>query len=382
MDHGDVADYRRRARKSLPRFVFDYLDGGADREDCVARNTSDFQHVHLLPKRLRDTRAVDTSIEVFGCRWSAPIGIAPTGFNGLIRPNGDVLVARAAARAAIPFVLSTASNARLETVRAATPAGINWLQLYVMNDREIVEQLVRRARRENYGALVLTVDVPTNGNRRRDIRNGFAIPFRPGLRTMLNISRHPGWLLRIARSGMPRFVNLTAAQDGKAAAALGAALLSRELDRGLVWESLEWLRKLWDGPLLLKGILHPDDAIRATRHGIDGLIVSNHGGRQLDAAPSAFAALGPVVDAVAGRIPVFVDSGFRTGDDIVKALALGARAVFIGRPAIYGLACGAEQGVYAVVNLLLAEIVRTMILIGAPSVQHIDREHLMKGHGI
>ena len=249
MDPGDVADYRRMARKSLPRFVFDYLDGGADREDCVARNTADFRHVHLLPKHLRDTRIVDTSIEVFGCRWGAPIGIAPTGFNGLIRPNGDVLVAKAAARAAIPFVLSTASNARLETVRAATPAGINWLQLYVMNDREIAEQLVRRAKRESYGALVLTVDVPTNGNRRRDIRNGFGIPFRPSLRTMLNISRYPGWLLRIARNGMPSFVNLTASEDGNTAAALGAALLSRELDRRLVWESLEWLRTLWDGPL-------------------------------------------------------------------------------------------------------------------------------------
>jgi (S)-mandelate dehydrogenase len=377
MPPGAVDDYRHRARTRLPRFVFDYIEGGADLEDCLARNVSDLRRVGLVPTCLRDTRTIDTSIEVFGCRWKAPVGIAPTGLNGLIRPDGDILLAKAAARAGIPFVLSTASNARLEAVSAATSGGINWLQLYVMNDRAIAEQLVRRARSENYNALVVTVDVPTNGNRRRDIRNGFGIPFRPGLRTLLNILTYPGWVLRIVRHGLPSFVNLTESQDKAAAAQLGAALLAREMDRGFVWESLGWLRDLWDGPLLLKGILHPDDANQAERQGIDGLIVSNHGGRQLDAAPSAFAALAPIIDAVGGRIPVFVDGGFRTGDDIVKALAVGARAVFIGRPALYGLACGAESGVDAVVSLLLAQIMRTMILIGAADVSQVDRKHLM-----
>jgi (S)-mandelate dehydrogenase len=380
MQPEEVECYRYIAQKRLPRFVFDYVDGGADREDCLTRNAADLQRVRLLPTCLRDTRSIDTSIEVFGRRWQAPVGIAPTGFNGLIRPNGDVILAKAAARAAIPFVLSTASNARLEAVRAAAPAGINWLQLYVMNDRTIAEQLVRRARNEGYGALVLTVDVPTNGYRGRDIRNGFGLPFRPGLRTLLNISRRPGWLLRIARHGVPHFVNLTESDDPSAAAKLAAALLAREMDRGLGWESLGWLRRLWDGPLLLKGILHPDDALRAVQNGIDGVIVSNHGGRQLDAAPSAFAALAPVIDAVGGRIPVFVDGGFRTGDDIVKALAVGARAVFIGRPALYGLACDAEAGVDGVLNLLAAQTIRTMILIGASCLRHIERKHLMADH--
>ncbi|MGH9493579.1 MAG: alpha-hydroxy acid oxidase, partial [Candidatus Sulfotelmatobacter sp.] len=245
-------------------------------------------------------------------------------------------------------------------------------------DRSITEQLVRRARRANFGALVLTVDVPIAGNRVRDIRNGFRIPFRPSLLTLLNMVLHPGWLAGITRHGLPRFVNLTESPDAINSAMLGAALLSREMDRGLVWESLSWLRHLWDLPLLLKGILHPDDAQQAVRHGIDGLIVSNHGGRQFDAAPSAITALTPVIDAVGDKFPVFVDSGFRSGTDIVKALALGARAVFVGRPAIYGLASDGEDGAKAVLNLLIAETVRSMILIGASGTSDINRHHVAR----
>ena len=380
MTPGSIEEYRRLACQSLPRFVFDYIDGGADHEDCLARNISDLQKIHLLPSCLRDTRALDTTIEVFGRRWAAPFGIAPTGLNGLIRPHGDVMLAKAAARAGLPFVLSTASNARLEAIHCAAPAGLNWLQIYVMSDRSISEQIVRRALKKDFGALVLTVDVPTNGNRRRDIRNGFRLPFRPGIRTLLSMARHPGWLLRMARHGVPAFVNLTEVEDATTAATLGAALLAREMDRGLVWESLSWLRRIWPGPLVLKGILHPDDARKAVHHGIDGLLVSNHGGRQLDAAPSTIAALAPIVDAIGARVPVFVDSGFRSGGDIVKALALGARAVFIGRPAVYGLAYGAEEGVTEVLTLLITELARTMTLLGAPTVHQIDRTHLVSQH--
>ena len=286
------------------------------------------------------------------------------------------MLARAAARAGLPFVLSTASNARLEAIHSTAPTGINWLQVYVMSDRSISEQMVRRALERDFGALVLTVDVPTNGNRRRDIRNGFRFPFRPGIRTLLNMARHPGWLVRMARHGAPGFVNLTEVEDSTTAATLGAALLAREMDRGLVWESLSWLRRIWSGPLVLKGILHPDDARKAVHHGVDAILVSNHGGRQLDAAPSTVAALAPIVDAVGARVPVFVDSGFRNGGDIAKALALGARAVFIGRPAVYGLAYGAEEGVSEVLRLLMTELVRTMTLLGVPAVHQIDRTYL------
>ncbi|WP_119154089.1 alpha-hydroxy acid oxidase [Caldimonas tepidiphila] len=377
----NVADYRARARRQLPRFVFDYVDGGAGDERCVQRNCGDLERLHLLPRFLRDTSTIDTSVEVFGRRWRAPLGVAPIGLCGLVRPDGDVLMAQAAADAGLPHVLSTASNSRLEAVRrAAGPSALQWMQLYVMHDRSIAEHIVRRARAENYGALVLTVDVPVGGKRERDLRNGFRVPFRPTPAAMLNLLRHPRWMWRALRGGSPSFVNLAEHEDRKASAQAQAVMLARAMDRRLAWESLDWLRRLWDGPLLLKGLLHPEDARQALQHGIDGLIVSNHGGRQLDAAPSSIAALPQVVDAVGDRIPVFVDSGFRRGSDVVKALALGAKAVFVGRPAVYGLACGGRDGARAVLELLVQEMELAMTLTGAAHVAGIGPDHLLRGH--
>lgn len=371
----NAAELRAQARKRLPRFVFDYLDGAAEDERCLHRNAAELERLHLLPTCLRDTARIDTAIDVFGERWAAPFGIAPIGLCGLVRPAGDLLLARAAAAQGLPFVLSTASNSRLEAVRAAAGAAPQWMQLYVMGERAIAEQMVRRARSAGYGALVLTVDVPVSGRRERDLRNGFGLPLRPGPAMVADVIRHPRWLLRFARHGTPRFVNL---DDGAGAGSpqAQAAMLARTMDRRLDWDSLAWLRRLWDGPLVLKGVLHPDDARRALRHGVDGLIVSNHGGRQLDAAPATIAALPAVLDAAAGRMPVFVDGGFRRGSDIVKALALGARAVFVGRPAAFGLACDGEAGVRGVLQMLGDELQRTLTLIGASSIAGIERRHV------
>lgn len=370
----NVADYREAARQQLPRFVFDYVDGGAEDQACMARNSRAIRDLCLLPKVLRDTSRIDTSTQVFGQTWRAPFAVAPMGLNGLVRPGGDLMLARAAAQAGVPFVLSTASNVRLEEV--ATRAQAPWLQLYVMSDRSMAEQLVRRARRAGCGALVLTVDVPVSGYRERDVRNGFKLPFRPGPGTLLNLCAHPGWLLRVARHGMPAFVNLSETQ-GAETAQQQAALLSRAMDRSLVWDSIAWLRQLWDGPLLLKGLLHPGDASRAAGHGLDGLIVSNHGGRQLDAAPATLDMLPRVIEAVRDRLPVFVDSGFRRGSDVAKAMALGAKGVFLGRPMLYGLATDGEAGATAVLQLLLDELVRTMTLLGASSVAELDPSHVV-----
>lgn len=367
----NVEDHRRAARRVLPRFVFDYVDGAAERNDCLRRNADDLSRLVLLPRVLRDTAALDTRIEVFGETWQRPFGIAPMGFNALTRPGGDSMLARAAAAAGVPFVLSTASNERLEKVAEPSRA-LNWMQLYVMRDRSIAEQLVRRAKVAGYGALVLTVDVPVSGYRERDVRNGFRLPFRPSAATVLNVATRPRWLWRFARSGMPGFVNL-AEREGADTLALQAALLSREMDRSLGWDCLAWLRQLWDGPLLLKGVLHPDDAREALARGIDGLVVSNHGGRQLDGAASTIGALARVLDAVEGRIPVFADSGFRSGLDVAKALALGARAVFLGRPLLYGLADGGEAGASAVLGLFATELERAMVLSGAGKVAALDR---------
>lgn len=376
-----VEDFRRAAQRSVPRFVADYIEGGAEDECCLRRNEEDLRTLCLVPRHLRDTSAVDPSVEVFGRRWRAPFGIAPIGLAGIMRPHGDVLMAQAAAAAGLPFVLSSASNSRLEAVRnAGGNDGIQWMQLYVMSDRSIAEQIVRRARRENYGALVLTVDVVVNGKRERDLRNGFRVPLQLTAATVLNMLKHPAWLWRLARHGMPAFANLSEAENAGLSPQAQAALMAREMDRRLVWESLDWLRSLWDGPLLIKGILHPDDAQRALRHGADGVIVSNHGGRQIDAAPSTIAALPAVVDAVAGRIPVFVDGGFRRGSDVVKALSLGAKAVFVGRPAVYGLAKDGERGVQAVLQILIEEIERTMVLLGAAGTSELGSHTLFASH--
>ena len=361
----NVLDYQRAANKKLPRFVRDYVEGGSERELALSRNRKALNDLALSPRVLRNTTTIDTSIDIFGRSWSYPFAVAPTGFNGLIRPEGDLLIAKAAKSMGIPFIQSTASNTRIETVsqESAPP----WLQLYVMDDRSTAEQLVRRARRVGSEALVLTVDVPISGYREKDQRNGFNLPFKPTLSSVLDIIMHPTWLGRAALAGGQHFANLTEVED-KGSIQNQAALLNRTMDRSLVWESLQWLRDLWDGPLLLKGVQHPEDARAALDHGVDGLIVSNHGGRQLDAAPATIETLPIIVKAVRGEIPVLVDSGFRSGTDIAKALALGATAVLIGRPVLYGLAVDGEAGALAVLQLLANELSRTMTLLGASEI--------------
>lgn len=374
----NVEDYRRRARRALPRLVFDYIDGGAEDERCLRRNREALEALPLIPECLRDTSKVDIGTELFGRRWRAPFAIAPIGLAGLVRPRADALLAGAAQAAGVPFILSTASNTRIEEVRSAAPDATLWMQLYVMGERAIAERIVRRARNAGFEALVLTVDVPVSGLRERDLRHGFRVPMRLTPGTVLDMARHPAWLLRLAGGGMPQFANLLPDEDDGApvSAQTQAALLSRAMDRTLTWESLAWLRKLWDGPLLVKGLLGAEDARRALRHGADGIVVSNHGGRQLDAAPATIAALPAMLDAVGGRMPVLVDSGMRRGSDIVKALALGANAALVGRAPVYGLACGGEEGALSVLQLLAQETERTMTLLGASRVAELGRRHV------
>lgn len=376
----NVEDYRRRARRVLPRLVFDYVDGGAEDERCLQRNRDALAALPLIPECLRDTSAMDIGIELFGRRWNAPFAIAPIGLAGLVRPGADALLASAAQAARVPFILSTASNARIEDVRAAAPDATLWMQLYVMGERAIAERIVRRARAAGFEALVLTVDVPVSGLRERDLRHGFRVPMRLTPGTVLDMARHPAWLLRLARGGMPTFANLLPDDDDDDGAPVSAqtqaALLSRTMDRTLTWDSIGWLRKLWDGPLLLKGLLGAEDAKRAVRHGVDAIVVSNHGGRQLDAAPASVAALPAIAEAVGGRIPVLVDGGIRRGSDVVKALALGAQAVLLGRAPVYGVACDGTRGALSVLQLLAQETERTMTLLGAAQVRELGPRHV------
>lgn len=366
----NYSDFRREARRALPRFVFDYVDGAADDGHCLSRNLKDIETLTLSPRVLRDTTNIDTSVEVFGNRWRGPFGVAPMGLNGLIRPGGDSILAAVAGESGLAFALSTASNTRLEEVRAIAPDAVQWMQLYVMH-REMATRIVHRAQNAGFQALVLTVDVPVSGNRELDVRNGFTMPFKPTARLAWDLVTHPRWSLRAAVSGAPRFANITAEPDDAGSASMQAALLARSMDRSLVWESLRWLRSEWNGPLLLKGVLHDGDARLALDHGVDGLIVSNHGGRQSDASPSAISALPKVVAAVGGRIPIFMDSGIRRGTDIAKAIALGATAVFVGRPVLYGLAAGGSPGAKAVLTTLGDELVRAMTLLGTSNLDDL-----------
>lgn len=360
----NVNDWRAAARRTLPRFVYEYVDGAAEDERCLARNRSALDAVSLTPRILRDTRRIDPAVSLFDQTWAQPFAIAPTGLNGLIRPGGDLMGAAAAQTMGVPFVLSTASNERLEAVREAAPQAQLWLQLYVMEDRSVAEQLLRRAKAAKFSALVLTVDVPVSGLREKDIRNGFKVPFKPSLPLAMDLMRHPAWSLRQAMGGGPKFVNLVEDTKARMSAQAQAALLARAMDRGLDWASLSWLRRHWDGPLLVKGVLHPVDARRAQQEGVDALIVSNHGARQLDVAPTSIDQLPRVVDAVRGAIPVLMDSGIRRGSDVARALAQGAHAVLIGRPVLYGLAVKGQAGIERVLTTLASELERTMILLG------------------
>jgi (S)-mandelate dehydrogenase len=361
----NVEDWREAARRRLPRLVFDYVDGGAEDGVTMRANRNDFERIGLLPCVLRSTVDVSTTTEVLGRQWSSPIAVAPMGLNALTRPHGDILLAKAAAAHGVPFVLSTASNARLEDVRAAAPDADLWLQLYVLQDQSISEQLLRRAAAAGYTTLVLTVDVPVSGLRERDLRNGFSLPFKVSPRLAVDFALHPAWSVRQLLAGRPVFVNLVERVSGSMSPEAQAALLSRAMDQSLDWPRLSALRKSWPGRILLKGILHPLDARLALEHGVDGLIVSNHGGRQLDGAVSSIAALPGIVAEVQGRIPVLLDSGIRRGVDVAKAMALGAAAVLVGRPLLYGLAVAGESGSLRVLSGLTEELKRCMTLLGA-----------------
>ena len=373
----NIWEWRKRAQRRLPRLVFDYLDGGAEDESCLKRNRTALEALHLRPTVLSNVSSIDMSVELFGQRHDLPIAITPTGLNGLFWPDGDLVLARAAAGCKIPFTLSTPSSVRLERIPKEA-GGTYWMQLYVMSDRSLAEQMMKRALASNFSALILTADVPVSGYRERDQRNGFKLPFRYTAPMMLDLALHPRWLMGIARSGVPRLVNLSESESTAASTQMQAAVLSRTMDRALDWSSIEWIRRHWSRPLLLKGVLDAEDARRALEHGLDGVIVSNHGGRQLDCAPATIDVLPEIVAAIAGRVPVMVDGGFRRGSDVVKALALGARAVLLGRATLYGLAAAGEEGVRHVLQMLRAEIERTMILIGARSVRELTAERVMR----
>lgn len=368
-----VEDYRKLAARRLPRMVFDYLDGGAEGERGLARNLGAFANVRLRPRRLVDVSRRDLSIELFGRRQNLPLVIAPTGLNGALWPDRDVLLARAAAAAGIPFVLSTAATTTIEDV-ADRAGGDLWFQLYVVQ-RPLAEALTKRALAAGYKTLVLTVDVSVNGKRERDLRNGFAIPFRPSARSVLDAARRLAWLLRQVRHGLPQLANFgDAGRKGDVNAQ--AALMKRQMDASFAWNDLDALRQSWPHVLVVKGICRVEDAKRCEALGVDAVVLSNHGGRQLNDTPAPLALL----RGTAGQLsrPVLTDSGIRRGADVVKSVALGASAVMLGRATLYGLAARGGAGVAHVLDILHAEIDTTLALLGRSPVAALQPDDVVE----
>jgi (S)-mandelate dehydrogenase len=372
-----IEELRSQARRALPAFVFEYLDGGAEDEVTLRRNREVFDELRFTPRVLEGGGQVDLGVELFGRRHASPLLVAPMGFCGLFAPEGDLKLARAARDAGATYVQSTVSNATLEAVAAL--GGPRWLQLYVFRDRAFMARLVERAQAAGVEALVVTVDAATFGNREWDRRN-YRVGTDPTLANKLETLRHPGWLWRVMRPGVPSFGNLLDVLPPAERSLKGTATWSREqVDPDLDWAFVRWLRGVWRGPLLLKGVLALQDARRAREEGVDGLVLSNHGGRQLDGAVSPIEVLPEIAADVGSQLTLLVDSGLRRGTDVAKALALGARAVLIGRPLAYGLAAGGEAGAARALAILHQELRRTLALLGRPGVERLGPDCLFDG---
>jgi len=370
-----VDDFERTANRKLPRIVSEFVAGGSDSEITVQRNLSAFRQIEWAPRYLKDVSDRSVTTDVFGQPLQIPVMLSPAGLASLVHRDGELAAARAAESAGTVFVVSTASSYSLEEISAVT-TGRLWFQVYLWKSREVISELVKRAEESRYEALVLTVDVPVVGKRVRDIRNGMAIPprIRPG--GVLDVLRRPRWLAHLSKGPKLTFGSLVGSVDPKGKESI-ASYVDRELSNSAAtWDELVWLRGIWKGPLLVKGILTAEDAKEALRRGADGIIVSNHGGRQLDNCPASIDALMHVVDAVGDRIEVFVDGGIRRGSDVVKARALGASAVFVGRPWFWGLAVGGQEGVERMFEIFSDEIDRTLALIGSPDFEAVDSSRI------
>jgi len=374
----NIADLRRMALKRVPKGLFEFVDRGTEDEVSLRNNRAVFERIRLKPRPLVDVSKRNQEVSLFGRKHKMPIVIAPTGTAGLMWYEGEIALARAAAEAGIPFTLATGSMTSMEKV-AEQAGGTLWFQLYMWPDRSLSHKLVERAKAAGYEALVVTVDGVVPGNREYNLRNGFTIPFTFTRGNITDVLLHPRWMLGVlarylVTTGMPRYQNYPT--DIRYRITAGPMGRSSMRNDSLNWDDLRALRKLWPHRLLVKGLLHPQDALMAADCGADGVIVSNHGGRNLDTVISPIEALPEVVDAVGKRVAVLVDSGFRRGTDVVKALAMGAHAVMIGRATLYGVAAGGEAGARRAISIFRGEIDRVIALLGCNSISDLSTEHL------
>ena len=372
-----VDDLRQMAKRALPGGVFDYIDGGAEDETTLAANRAAYAATTFRPRVLRGIEDADPGTTVLGKPTAYPLVLAPTGLTRIAHPDGELAVARAAARAGVVYTLSTLATRSIEEVRAVSDGRL-WFQVYAWRDRGLVEDMIRRAAQARYEALVLTVDTPVLGRRERDVRRGFTLPPTIGAATMVDGALHPGWTWRFLRSEPMRFANVAAAGSGTSVGDGGSPValsdfVNRQYDPALSWDDVAWLRSLWDGPIVLKGILTVEDALLAVSHGVSAIALSNHGGRQLDGAPATFSLVPSVAEAVGGRAEILCDGGVRRGSDVVKAVAAGAVAAMAGRAYLYALGAAGEPGVDRLLSWFRDDVTRTMTLLGAGSVRELDR---------
>ncbi len=371
----NLDDLRVLAKKRVPKLVYDFIEGGVDGEEGLWRNEDAFQRRSLVPRYMVDVSTLDQSVELFGRTWSSPYGIAPTGGIGNYRRGGDMMLARAARDANIPFIMSGAANASMEEMAREAPEH-GWYQMYTANDRAISEDMIRRAADLGIPALVVTVDVPVHSNRERNRRNGFGRPLRLTLGTKLDTLRHPAWLRDYMKQGFAMLENWKPyAPEGASSLEVGE-FMAGQVPANLTWADIERFRALWPRTFILKGVMRTDDALRAAEAGVDGLMVSNHGARQLDRAPSPLDVL-PALDAAVGdRMALMLDGGVRRGADILIALASGAKFVFLGRPTLYGAVAGGAAGAVKAVDILRDEIDKVMAQIGCPSLDQLGPDFL------
>jgi len=372
----NIEDLRNVAKRRLPSGVFDYIDGGAEDEDALMRNTADFTSIEVKPRVLRDVSKIETKVNLLGSTRPMPLALSPTGFTRIAHSQGELAVARSAARAGLPYALSTMGTRSIEEV-AQVSDGPKWFQVYTWKDRGLVAEMLQRAEQAGYEAAILTVDTAVLGRRERDVRRGYTLPPKIGLDTVIDGIIHPWWTMDFLRNDPITFANVASgnpAEDGSSTAVSLAEYINSQFDPALSWDDVEWIKSVWNRPLILKGVQTVADATQAVTAGVDAIALSNHGGRQLDSAPSIISLIEPVAQQVGGEIEIYCDGGVRRGSDIFKAVALGATGCMIGRAYLYGLGAAGEQGVDHVLDFLASGLRQTMALSGCQTIDDITRD--------
>ncbi len=374
----NIEDLRVQAKKRVPRMFYDYADSGSWTESTYRANEADFQSIKLRQRVAINIESRSTATRMIGVNVAMPVALAPVGLVGMYYPDGEILVARACEKFGVPFTLSTMSICSIEDIAAHTKAPF-WFQLYMMRDRGFIEQLIERARAANCGALVLTLDLQILGQRHKDLKNGLSVPPKPTLANWINLATKPQWCLDMLGTKRRQFGNIVGHVKGVEDMSSLSEWTAKQFDPRLNWDDVEWIKKRWGGKLILKGIQDVQDARLAVESGADALIVSNHGGRQLDGAESSIRALPAIVDAVGRNIEVHMDGGIRSGQDVLKARALGARGTYIGRAFLYGLGAMGEAGVTKALEIIRNELDLTMAFCGRTDINTVDKDILLPG---